>query len=84
MKNSTMATSASAKMMGWMMTPPAMAMISRMIPRMRSMAAEYPSGRTATLKLQPALTIRLTVRQRSLRPNVNAAMSPTPARYTSV
>src|SRR3954447_13453736 len=36
MKNSTRATIASAKITGWMMTPPAIAITSRMIPRISS------------------------------------------------
>ena len=29
-------------MIGWMITPPAMAMINRMMARIRSMASHYP------------------------------------------
>src|SRR3954462_8859726 len=48
MKNRMMATIASANRIGWMIAPPAMAMMSRMIPRIRSMPRRYPrtNGRT--------------------------------------
>src|SRR3954451_8668948 len=41
MKNSTSATIASANRTGWMIAPPAMAMISRMIARSRSIDVSF-------------------------------------------
>src|SRR3954451_4714555 len=41
MKNSTSATMPSANSTGWTMAPPAMAMISRMIPRIRSTGVSF-------------------------------------------
>src|SRR3954454_22973731 len=56
MKNRMIATIASANRIGWMMTPPAMAMMSRMIPRIRSMPRRYPRMDARTPGMQPALT----------------------------
>src|SRR3954465_15889221 len=51
MKNRMIATIASANRIGWMIAPPAMAMMSRMIPRIRSMPRRYPrtNGRTPAM-----------------------------------
>src|SRR3954451_21783789 len=56
MKNRMIATIASANRIGWMIAPPAMAMMSRMIPRIRSMPRRYPRTNVRTPEMPRPLT----------------------------